>query len=159
METFQKKSVRTLLILLAAFALLVAPHEGEFWPFSIYPMFSKAGKPWSRAVVRDVTNVPDSLRWQVTDLDNLNGSPVALREYGVDAIDFANFVSKTKEWDLERRLALQTMFGKEQLGDREFMVLKVTGQLEGDDSVTTKAYPMMLVSAKTVSPNAAIVMN
>lgn len=34
--------------------LLVSTHRGEFWPFSIFPMFSQAGNPWSRGVVENV---------------------------------------------------------------------------------------------------------
>jgi hypothetical protein len=46
-------------IILLIYAVLVASHEGEFWPFSIYPMFSQAGNPWTRAMVIDVTDLPD----------------------------------------------------------------------------------------------------
>ncbi|MDZ7682592.1 MAG: hypothetical protein U5J63_13000 [Fodinibius sp.] len=120
-------------------------------------MFSKAGNPWTRAVVRNVTTLPDSLKWRVTDLDNLNGSSVALQDYGVDAIDFANFVSKTKDWNQQRQLALQKMFGKQRMGDRELMVMKVSGQLVDTDG-NYQSLPIMLISATAVSPNATIVM-
>ena len=52
---FIQKSVRITLISFIIYGALVATHEGEYWPFSIYPMFSKAGNPWTRAIVRDVT--------------------------------------------------------------------------------------------------------
>ena len=44
--------------------VLVASHKGEFWPFSIYPMFSQAGNSWSRALLieiepDDTTNIWD----------------------------------------------------------------------------------------------------
>lgn len=153
MNSFQEKSTRYLIAVFIVYGLLVAPHEGEFWPFSIYPMFSKAGNPWTRALVRDVTNTPDSLKWQSTDLQSLNGSPVALQDYGVDQIDFANFVSKTKEWTPQRKQALQVMFGKGNIKDRELMVMKVNGRIVGDDSVTVEAVPLLLVTDQEVETN------
>lgn len=150
MESFQKKSIQYLLAVLVVFALLVAPHEGEFWPLSIYPMFSQAGNPWTRALVRDVSATPDSLKWKATDLEGLNGTPVALQEYGVDQIDFANFISKTETWTPKRKKALQVMFGKENITNRELMVMKVQGRLVGDDSVTVETIPLLLVTAENV---------
>lgn len=156
MNSFQKKSTRYLIGVFLIYGLLVAPHEGEFWPFSIYPMFSQAGNPWTRALVRDVTETPDSLKWKTTDLQNLNGSPVALQDYGVDQIDFANFVSKTKEWTPKRMQALQVMFGKENIKDRELMIMKVNGRLVGDDSVTVEAVPLLLVTDQKVEANSEL---
>lgn len=37
---------------LVVYGLLVAIHLGEFWPFSIYPMFSQTGNPWTGAAER-----------------------------------------------------------------------------------------------------------
>lgn len=153
MRSFKKKSTQYLLATLLVFALLVAPHQGEFWPFSIYPMFSKAGKPWTRALVRDVTATSDNHKWQTFNFNELQGSPVALQSFGIDAIDFANFVSKTDLWDWKRRQALQKMFGIDQIGDRELMVMKVSGRLVGQDSVAVTPTPLMLVTADTVIGN------
>ncbi len=153
MEPFKKKSARYLLLLLVTYGLLVATHEGEFWPFSIYPMFSKAGKPWTRALVRDVSSTPDSLKWKTTNLNNLYGTPVALKKHGVDQIDFSNFVSKTKEWTPKRQRALKLMFGKENIKNREFIVMKVTGQFANRDSVITTATPLFLLTKDTVFSN------
>lgn len=153
MESFQKKSTRYLLSVLLAYAVLVAPHKGEFWPFSIYPMFSKAGQPWSRAIVRDMSSVPDSLRWKTTTLNNLQGSPVSLQDYGVDQIDYANYVSKTKNWTWDRQWALQQMFGEENIKDKHLMVIKVSGRFENKDSISTQAEPLFLVTADTVLGN------
>jgi hypothetical protein len=159
MEPFKKRSARYLLLLLATYALLVATHEGEFWPFSIYPMFSKAGKPWTRAIVREVSSTPDTLKWKTTNLDDLYGSPVALKKHGVDQIDFANFVSRTKEWSPKRRHALKLMFGEENIKNHEFMVMKVTGQFVNRDSVITTATPLFLLTEDTVFSNPSLDLN
>lgn len=161
MTSFQKKTKKCIIWVMVIYTLLVATHKGEFWPLSIYPMFSQGGNPWTRALVRDFTTTPDSIKWQNTNFDELSGAPVALQDYGVDAIDFANFVSKTDEWDLKRRKALQKMFGRDQIGDRKLMVMKVSGRLVGKDSVITMADPLMLVTADTVyaDPNMALKQN
>lgn len=119
MESFQKKSTRYLLSVVVVYALLVASHQGEFWPFSIYPMFSQAGKPWSRAIMRDMSSTPENKRWETTTLDNLHGVPVSLREYGVDQIDYANYVSKTTDWTWDRKSAFQQMLGKENIQEKK----------------------------------------
>ena len=125
----------------------MATHQGEYWPFSIYPMFSKAGKPWTRALVRDVTAVEDSLLWEQTGIADLNGNPVPLGSYGVDQIDYSNFVSKTKTWDEQRVSALRTMLGEKNIATQDWLIYKVHGRLVGDDSVTVQAVPWLLFTS------------
>lgn len=145
-KTNQRNPLKTIGFTLLVFAVLVATHLGEFWPFSIYPMFSRGGRTWTRALVRDVANVPDSLVWQTTDFNNLTGKPVVLPEYGVDQIDYSNFMSKTKEWDAKRVQALRNMFKEENLKGNKWLTMKVSGHLEGKDSVVIEALPFWLLS-------------
>ncbi len=140
-------------------ALLVAPHEGEFWPFSIYPMFSQAGNPWTRAMVLDVTETPDAEIWQTYTLDNYPGEVVSVRAYGVDQIDFSNFVSKTENWTPERREAMRTMFGFYNLTGKYWMVAKVRGELHGDDSVMVEIQPWLLLSQYGTELNPSLTEN
>ncbi|MEX1063288.1 MAG: hypothetical protein WEC12_06770 [Balneolaceae bacterium] len=153
MSSFKKKSVKIILATLLVYSLLVATHEGEFWPFSIYPMFSKAGNPWTRALVVDVTDVSDSSMWKVSDRDNLAGAPVPVRNYGVDQIDFSNFISKTETWDRNRKQALITMFGKEDLLGRRLMIMKVDGRFSDADNVEIKVTPFLMLTADSVLTN------
>lgn len=139
--------------ILLVYALLVATHRGEFWPFSIYPMFSQAGKPWTRALVQDVSQTPDSLMWQPSGLDDTPGPVVALTQTGAEQIDFSNFVSKTKNWNNNRRRALITMFGRENIGTSSWMVSKVKGRLTPQDSVIVEVMPFLLVRRDTVLRN------
>lgn len=150
---FQKRSIRITLVTLLVYLILVASHEGEFWPFSIYPMFSQAGNPWTRAMVLDVTEQPDSLQWQVTPASELQVTPVSLREVGVDQIDFSNFVSKTVNWTHERKQALRIMFGNENLEGSAWMVTKVQGELSGENSVSITATPFLKLTADSVYTN------
>ena len=147
------RAARVLGLTLAAHVLLVATNEGEFWPASIYPMFSVAGRPWTRALVRDVEAVPDSARWRVTDLDGLPGRPVVLPDIGMDPIDFANFVSKTRVWDEDRVRGLRSLFTEDLLRSRQLMVYKVRGRLAAGDSVVVEATPFLLLTGDGTARN------
>jgi hypothetical protein len=142
-----KRSIRILLGTLAVYALLVATNLGEFWPFSIYPMFSQAGNPWSRALVRDVTEDREAVQWEPVSSNALPGRPYALIEYGVDPIDLANFVSKTLVWDAPRVNGLRTMFREHTLEHRDLLVLRVNGRFGEDYSVLVEYVPYVLLHA------------
>jgi hypothetical protein len=154
METTRTHSgIKTIGVILLIYALLVATHEGEFWPFSIYPMFSQAGNPWTRAMVLDVTDLPEEQIWNKTAFDTEKNSPVPLRSQGIDQIDFSNFVSKTEQWTESRKAALRAMFREEQLSGNRWMVVKVHGQMAGPDSVAMQIEPWLLLTDDGVFEN------
>lgn len=140
-----RKSMRILGGVLLAYALLVATHLGEFWPFSIYPMFSQAGNPWTRAVVREMPSEmhPDTLSWKEATLDGLPGSayPVELR--GINQNDVANYVAKTEEWTEKRIQGLRSLFTKNRSLSSPLLVMRVRGEL-AEDSVAITTTPVML---------------
>lgn len=148
-----KKGMRVIGIILLIYASLVATHEGEFWPFSIYPMFSQAGNPWTRAIVLDVTDLPDEEIWNPKTLSELSAEPVPIGDYGVDQIDFSNFISKTEYWTENRRNALRSMFGPENIGSERWMASKAHGKLVDEDSVVVIIQPFLLVTADSVYMN------
>ncbi|MFN1833690.1 hypothetical protein AB2B38_000395 [Balneola sp. MJW-20] len=140
--------MKILLFTFLTFGILVGTHLGEFWPLSIYPMFSKAGNPWTRALVRDIEELPtDSAVWNTRNINTLPGKQVSLAEIGVDQIDYSNFVSKTKNWNSERIQALRTMLGEEYLQEQNFMIYKVQGKLTDDDSVLIDYVPILYFSS------------
>ena len=147
--------MKVLGITLLIYAILVAPHEGEFWPFSIYPMFSQAGNPWTRAMVLDVTDQTEEERWEQRLLQERTADAVSVGSYGVDQIDFSNFVVKTENWTESRRNALITMFGSENIEGKQWMVSKVRGELIGQDSVAIEIRPFIMITADTtyLNPN------
>ncbi len=147
------RSMKIIGIILIIYAVLVATHEGEFWPFSIYPMFSQAGNPWTRAMVLDVTEADDEAYWHSQTLDNKAGSPVALRNFGVDQIDYSNFMTQTENWTPERRDALRAMFGSHRIGDQHLLAAKVHGEIVGEDSVVVRIEPFLLITADSVYKN------
>jgi hypothetical protein len=151
--TDSRRAIRWIGILLIIYAALVATHEGEFWPFSIYPMFSQAGNPWTRAMVVDVTDMPDEQIWQVQPLEDVRHRAVAVRPLGIDQIDYANFMSKTRNWTDSRREALLTMFGDDHLEGRRWMTAKVTGRPAEDDTVVIEVHPWLMLTEEGVIEN------
>ncbi|MEP2024447.1 MAG: hypothetical protein ABJH98_13645 [Reichenbachiella sp.] len=145
---FRKQARRILLLLFIVNGFLVATHKGEFWPFSIYPMFSKAGQPWTRALIRDVSDMPDSLIWKITNYPDLPGNPATTTSLEIDNIDYSNFVCKTKDWNNDRVAALRFMIGEEHLKNRRLLAVKVSGRLTDDSNVETSALPFILFDQK-----------
>lgn len=144
-KTPLKRSIRIMLATILVFGILVATHLGEFWPFSIFPMFSQAGNPWTRAMAMDVTDYPHDDVWTITIVDELPGEHFSMRAHNVDQIDYSNFVSKTRNWNPVRVTALRNMLGEHHLQNRRVMIYKVQGELAYNDSVAVQATPMMLL--------------
>ncbi len=143
-----QKSIRIVGGILVIYALLVATHLGEFWPFSIYPMFSQAGNPWSRSLVREMpSDVADARKvsWTTTSLDSLAGDSYPLVPQGINQNDVANYVSKTESWTPDRIQGLRSIFAKNRSLPSPLLVYRVRGRL-ADDSVSVRATPVLLLT-------------
>jgi len=122
-----------------AHALLAATHGGEFWPFSIYPMFSRAGRPWARALVIEAG--PSPLRQQLDAqyrLDDLPGTPLGLEALGIPQNDVSSLVQRADHWGVPEIAALKHLFGSLPC-QHALIVLVVRGRLAegGVDYVAT----------------------
>lgn len=155
MDSFSKYKKILLWVLIVNF-LLVSTHKGEFWPFSIFPMFSQAGNPWARAVVEQVDNMPQQKLWNSRTLHELNNGVVALNEYGIDTIDYANFVSKTDDWNPKRVQALRDLLDIENIGNQKWMITKVEGHLTKNDSVVVNSTPLFVFTPDTTLYNPSV---
>lgn len=145
-----RKGKNILIGTLIVYGILVATHLGEFWPFSIYPMFSQAGNPWTRSLVREI---PDSEwnDWQVwNQKEELPGSQFALNQVGINQNDLANFISKNTDWPENRIRGLRKYFSSE-IDDSNFLVFKVRGALSpsNPDSVVLEYTPYIFISKDT----------
>ena len=162
MTLIMKKYTKCKFILLATLALdviLVATHEGEFWPFSIFPMFSQAGNPWSRGVLERIENKNDSTIWDNKTISEIEHRVVSLDSIGVDAIDYANFVSKTENWNQKRIIALRDLLNIAEYPNAQWMATRVKGYLTEDDSVVVEAVPLFLFTPDTTYKNPNIFSN
>lgn len=123
-----RRTLKALGMVTACYVALIATHGGEFWPFSVYPMFASAGKPWQRALVRVVTN-GESTSPRGYTLSGLPGSALPLREHGVPQNDLSSIVQRAERWSDDELATLGPMFGD--LPCRApLVVLRVRGSLE-----------------------------
>jgi formylglycine-generating enzyme required for sulfatase activity len=117
-------------------------------------MFSQAGNPWTRALVRDVTS--DSLKndWSDKKMDQLPGRQFAMDSVGVNQNDLANFISKNKKWSNQQIQGLRKYF-QEKLDDQALLVFKVRGEFseEFPDSVAINYEPYIYFSSDTTILN------
>ena len=148
-----QKHKRIISALLLINILLVSTHQGEFWPFSIFPMFSQAGKDWSRGVVENVQDTTLSDLWNTKSITEIEDRILPLQEYGIHEIDFANYISKTKKWNSQRINGLRSTFQIDQYPDQMWMVTRVIGTFDQQNEVVIKAIPMFLFTADTTLKN------
>lgn len=154
-EAFRGLKVLGFLFLLSC--VLVASHKGEFWPFSIYPMFSQAGNTWNRALLIEVSTDDTTGIWETKPIHSIDkNSVVSVKELGVDQIDYSNFISKTKDWTPGSIAALKTLFPESALQGKRVIAAKATGKLAANDSVSVVITPMFLISTDTVRVNPKI---
>lgn len=150
MQLLQRQAVRVLAGLFIIYGTLVATHEGEFWPFSIFPMFSTAGQPWVRAIVHELPpDLEDDAVWQPGTPEELPGKVVPLVEHGLFQNDLANYVSKTPTWTPERLEGIRAMFEGRIASDERMMIYYVRGELQ-PDGVDVRAWPLILLSGSEV---------
>lgn len=143
-----KKSVKIITGTLIIYGLLVATHLGEFWPFSIYPMFSQAGKPWKRAIVQNISHSSLPQLWQKKTFETLPGNTLALNELNVNTNDVANYLFKTKKWTERKRSGMRNLF-KEKLKNDTLMVYQARGFLNEDNKAQIEFIPYIYLTPDT----------
>ena len=145
------RSARSLKILFPVVLLLLATHLGEFWPFSIYPMFSRAGRPFTRSVVRELSSEEAYRPGTYAEAD-LPGKPFGVIPAGISQNDVANFVSKTEQWTPERAQGLHHLFA-EHLTSHRLLVFAASGRLiEGGVSVQYRPIVELTAEGPLVVP-------
>ena len=145
-----EKALQIVGIVFVLYALLVASHEGEFWPLSIYPMFSQAGTPWTRSLVRELpADVdPKDFDWKTRSLDSLPGTEYPLVPRNINQNDVANYLSKARTWTDERINGLRGIFTKNRTLTSPLLLLRARGELVRD-SVHVSVTPVMIFAPDT----------
>ena len=150
-----RKALRTLVVTTVIYGVLVAMHDGEFWPFSVYPMFSRGGHDWVRTVVREVSGMPEVTLWQAANYASLPGNPYPLSPAGINQNDIANFVSKSETWDRKRVAAMRKVFG-DALNTRTLLVLRADGRIDRDRNVAVDFTPFLLLTPDSAHFNPSL---
>ncbi len=158
----RRRSMLTLGGVLAVYTVSVATHQGEFWPFSIFPMFSRAGRPWRRALMVELSPDEDSassatpLDWGPWSLQALPGKPLPTREVGVNTNDLSKFVQLTRVWNEERLSALRALYEAPLASGRRLMLLSADGRSSDNGGVEIGLTGLVRMSQESSRINPAL---
>jgi len=127
----------------ACVGILLATHRGEFWPFSTFPMFSHAGRPWSRTLVRDVTHAsPESWTRELPV-----GTPFALSAARIEQNDLATLVSGSADRLEPEQWRMLARFFDGPRSQQRLLLYVVTPELDGDLHVSLRYQPLLVIDA------------
>ena len=148
-EVVAKRATVSLLAIFVVYTALVATHKGEFWPFSIYPMFSQAGNPWTRVVVRVVDPAQEGL-WDEVAYDDLPGEGLALVPNGIPQNDLTLLITRTTTWN---EVAVRTLRGvfAHLPAEQSFLIVRVRGEAVEGEGIVRRGKPFALVTAAGVT--------
>jgi hypothetical protein len=139
----KKKATRILIAIFVANCFLVATHLGEFWPFSIYPMFSRADTKVHQVLVREVESVQQFTgSFKAITVSELPGEEFGVKNAGVDPVDLNKYVRLTEHWDDERLSGLVRMF-RDDLEEEQLLLFDVKGDAVEDRQENYQARPLV----------------
>jgi hypothetical protein len=141
-----RKAASLVVVVLVAYAGLTLTHGGEYWPFSVFPMFSKPRPSWSTPVIREIAKTAGDEIWQVTSLDHLPGSGFSLDTYGVKIHELRSVFLSNEAWEPNEILSLRSLIGEANIRGRRLLVMDVRGQLDPDDRVSVACLPLAILS-------------
>lgn len=152
-----KKGIALLTGILIVYAALVATHRGEFWPFSIYPMFSQGGRPWVHVLVRKLPPGAVDISWNIKSRKNLPGNTFGLSKVKFDQTDLAAYLNKRKQWNNRQIKNLRAYF-QSKLDKNSFLIFKARGRITNGagNSVTVAYTPFILIREDTTLFNPRI---
>jgi hypothetical protein len=146
-----KKAIYLLAGILAVYAALAATHKGEFWPFSIYPMFSGGGQPWNDALIRKINEDTRQIKWNITTKKELPGSPFSLNKRGISQQVLYSF-NAASHWNEDDTRRLRSGFQNKFNDGEAYLIVEAHGQIieKGEDSVAVSYIPMVLMRKDTI---------
>lgn len=139
------RATKALLLTALAYVIIVASHRGEFWPFSTFSMFSGAGRPWTRALVRQVDE--PIARAPVVAPYSLQALPG--RPFTVPAPmqnDLSSLVQRADRWTPEERRAIERALSRSGCAG-SLMLFRVLGRLT-DGAVKPEATALAVVDCQ-----------
>lgn len=146
-----RRAIIAITATLAVYALAVMMHRGEFWPFSIYPMFARAGQPWTHALVVEID--PRWARdWGPWTQDDLPGVVFPTQSIGVSAEDLSQLIQLTASWTDDRVAVLRKLFGSALADGRTLMLVRGDGRLLDDVEVELSGLVVIAPDGHELNP-------
>lgn len=144
-----ERKVRILfLVLIPVYALLVATHQGEFWPFSIFPMFSQAGKTWDHAIV--YSNINHAFQTGSPD-EKPQGSIVKLDHLPIIQNDLSGLMRQVNKKGTAKAVENMRIAFSSVIKIRPIMIYNVKGSLTGvhGEKVLITYHPLIYMNRDT----------
>lgn len=135
---------------LAAYALAIGTGDGDFWPFSKFPMFSRAGRPWRRSFVIEVS--PEIAAGPLDEIweKELPGKAFPLHRHHINQDDLSAVVrSLSPPLDAEQTAFLADYFDRVR-HERTLVLYRVYGKFRPDRSVRERFTPLAVIDADGV---------
>jgi hypothetical protein len=146
----EKRFIGVALALVLLYFGLALTHGGEFWPFSRFPMFANARKPWLRATLRELRAEDlDTPLSEVGERD-VPGLRFPLAELGIDQNDLSEVVKRAGDTLEPEDLALFAQYFPD-VGARTLILYGVRGRLRSDSTVRVRYRPVAMLHGEHVT--------
>ncbi len=144
---YLQKTKKIFISVFVIYAILVASHEGEFWPFSIYQMFSEGGKDWSKSLLLDLPEEECSIA-AFESLEELSEYAIALIPHSVSQSDLSNYVKRARYWDDPTISGLQSLISNV-IDENSVCLVNIRTGLR-DNIMVSEIRPLLWVSKEMV---------
>jgi hypothetical protein len=141
----QRRFVRVLVGVIAAYLILVALHHGDFWPFSRFPMFARSAKPWSRALLRELTPAEVNGPWRDVSESELPGKNVNLHPLHKSQDDISTVVGKMRGKIKPEQQRFLAEYFAEARATRHLVLYAARGKLLPGRIVSVHFHPLVLL--------------
>jgi hypothetical protein len=136
--------------LLLVYFLISRFGDGEFWPFSKFPMFSRAGRPWTRALVVELsTPVPDASLQEVWEKE-LPGPVFPLHRVHINQDDLSAVVRAITPPVNAQQAAFLAEYFERVRHEKTLVLYSVRGKFRPDRSVRERFTPLAVIGPEGV---------
>jgi hypothetical protein len=150
-KSAQGRFVRLLLGLLAAYLLLIMVHNDDFWPFSRFPMFSAAGRSWTRGLLRELT--PAELAQPLLEVEGdqlLPGRPLALHSLAKNQDDLTQLVRRVDSGMSPQDQQFLADYLRDARKSRHMVLYLVRGSFRARRAVRVRFRPVAVIGPEGV---------
>jgi hypothetical protein len=142
--------------LLLTYALIAMTGDGEFWPFSKFPMFSRAGRPWTRALAVELAApVSEQALGEVWEKE-LPGRPFALHHYQINQDDLSAVMRSYTPPLTDEQTDFLAKYFERVRHDRTLVLYSVRGRFRQDRSVRERFTPVAIIASSRFNPLATL---
>jgi hypothetical protein len=137
--------------LIAAYLLLIYTHHGDFWPFSKFPMFSRSGKPWTVAFVREVSSADLAKPLLEVSEQELPGQQFLLHSSHMNQDDLSAVIRPMLKGMTAEHAAQLASYFQQQRATRNLVLYAARGA-RAEGTVLVSFRPLAILTPEGVTP-------